>query len=146
MTKKKRDLSNVPPEYLMVAQLIQISALMNILGGLLATLLGMAVCVSTYGCCFPFIFMGIPSVIVGAFELQWGTTASNGHRVRDLKQKSLWGLGSSVLLVFAAPMIGLPSLLLEIVVQTRLNDRALTRFLRGETSPETPLLTDDSVT
>ena len=96
MTKKKRDLSNVPPEYLMVAQLIQISALMNILGGLLATLLGMAVCVSTYGCCFPFIFMGIPSVIVGAFELQWGTTASNGHRVRDLKQKSLWGLGSSL--------------------------------------------------
>jgi len=51
-----------------------------------------------------------------------------------------------VLLVFAAPMIGLPSLLLEIEVQTRLNDRALTRFLRGETSPETPLLTDDSVT
>ena len=143
---KNRALADVPPDYLMMAQLMQIAGLMNLLGGVMATMIGFLVCVGTYGCCFPFIFFGIPSMLIGVFELQWGTQASRGRRVPDLRQKALWGLMASVLLMVSATMAGVPALILEIVIQTKLNDREVTAFLRGDTSSQTPLLTDGPVT
>jgi len=125
----KYELEEVPQDYLMMAQLMQIAGLMNLLGGLMATFFGFFICLGTYGCCFPFMFFGIPSMIMGVVELQWGMQASQGKPIPDLKQKSLWGLFASILLMVSVTMLGLPGLMLEIIIQTKLNQREVAAFL-----------------
>ena len=125
----KYELEEVPPEYLMTGQLMQIAGIMNLLGGMMGTAVGFLVCVGTYGCCFPFMFLGLPAMIMGVAELQWGMLASKGRPVPNLKGKSLWGLFASILLMVSTTMIGLPGLILEIIIQTKLAQREVSDFL-----------------
>ncbi len=123
------ELEEVPQDYLMMGQLMQIAGLMNLLGGMLGTFVGFAVCVGTYGLCCPFMFMGIPAMIAGVMELQWGTDATKGRPVENLKSKSLGGLFASMLLLVSVTMLGLPGLILEIIIQTKLGQREVAAFL-----------------